>query len=254
MSVNFAEYGTPTGAPIVLLHGIGGNGRLWAPTVAALAHRRVLAWDMPGYGASAPLPEMTFPALAEALAGMLDRAGVTKADILGHSIGGMVAQEFNARFPERVASLILLATSAAFGSRDPSFAEDFVRTRLAPLDAGEGMAGVARGVAKVAFGEAPDPAAEPDCIAAMLEVPEASYRQTIACLTTFDRRDALASIAVPTLLVAGEHDRMSPPKGVARMAEKIAGSRFEVIAKAGHFAHLEQPAAFNAVLTGFLEA
>lgn len=254
MSPAFIESGAPDGAPIVLLHGIGGNSSLWAPTLRVLAKFRVLAWDMPGYGRSAPLPEMTFPALAEALVAMLDAAGVARATLLGHSIGGMVAQEAAALFPDRIEKLVLYATSAAFGSRDPSFAEDFVRTRLAPLDAGLGMQGVADGVAKVAFGEAPDPAAEPACRAAMAAVEEASYRATIACLTSFDRREALARIAVPTLLIAGEHDRMSPPKGVARMGEKIPGARVVTIPRAGHFAHLEQPAAFNAALTDFLES
>jgi 3-oxoadipate enol-lactonase len=239
-------------SPVILLHGIGGPA--WGPTLPALAGREVLDWPLPGYGGSPALPAMTFPALAAALRDALDAAGIDRADLVGHSIGGMLAQEFAASFPDRVARLVLYATSSAFGARDPAFAETFVRQRLAPLEAGKGMAAVARGVAEVAFGRDADPGAAAAATAAMTAVPEATYRQTIQCLTTFDRRASLGAIAVPTLLIAGELDQMAPLKGVTRMAEAIPGARLTVIPGAGHMAHLEQPARFNAALLDFLES
>ncbi|MEN8196522.1 MAG: alpha/beta fold hydrolase, partial [Pseudomonadota bacterium] len=99
------------GPAVIFLHGIGGDGTSWLPELEALSnHCRAIAWDMPGYGGSPALPKMTFPTLAEALKSLLGKLGVERAHLVGHSIGGMVALEFAARFPERVASMVLYAT------------------------------------------------------------------------------------------------------------------------------------------------
>ncbi|WP_426954937.1 alpha/beta fold hydrolase [Muricoccus radiodurans] len=241
------------GSPVLLLHGIGGNGGLWGPVLPGLSGRQVLAWDMPGYGQSAPLPQVTFPALAKALLALMDARGLEQADLLGHSIGGMIAIEFAATHPERVRRLALVATSAAFGSRDPAFAESFVRARIGPLDEGRRLADLAPGLAAGMLGTDPDPAALPAATAAMAAVPEASYRATVACLTTFDRRDALADLRMPVLLVAGGEDRIAPPRGMARMQSALPDARLAVIEGAGHLPHLERPDAFNAALRPFLD-
>ncbi len=240
---------------VVLLHGIGGGGAaLWSPVLRALEGFRALAWDMPGYGASAPLPALSFPALAQALARMLDRAGIERADLVGHSIGGMIAQEFVATWPDRVRSLVLYASPPAFGSRDPAFRERFLAARLGPLDAGLGMAAVAEGLVGSLMGGNADPGAAPAAIAAMSAVPEASYRAVLDCLTTFDRRADLGRIACPTLVLAGEEDRTAPFPGLHAMAQAIPGAELAVVARAGHLAHLEQPNGFNPVLRRFLES
>src|SRR5262249_11910559 len=83
-----------TGAPVVFLHGVGGGADCWAPQLDHVGARyRAIAWDMPGYGGSAPLPETTFCALANALARLLDTLDVAAAHLVGHSMGGMVALE-----------------------------------------------------------------------------------------------------------------------------------------------------------------
>ena len=237
---------------VALVHGIG--GAMWGPTMPALEGRDVRAWPLPGYAGSAMLPETTFPALAEALRDALDTRGAGRAVVLGHSIGGMVAQEFALAFPERVAGLVLYATTPAFGGRDPGFAQAFLAERLAPLDRGESMAVMAPRAVASMLGAEPDPGALPTAVAAMAEVPEAAYRATMACLTTFDRRAGLAKIAVPTLLVAGEVDPLAPARTMERMAEAIRGARLVVVPGAGHLVHLERPAAFNAEVRGFVEA
>lgn len=237
---------------VVLLHGIGGAA--WGPTLPALAPASVLDWPLPGYAGTPMLAETSFVAWARALCDALDAAGIPRADILGHSIGGMLAQEFALTFPERVRSLVLYATTPAFGGRDPSFAEQFLKERLAPLDQGRDMAGLAREMLPAMLGpEAPSGAAEA-AIAAMAAVPEAAYRATVRCLTTFNRRDDIARIAQPTLLVAGERDPLAPPRTMERMAQAIRGSRLVVLPGAGHLAHLEYPAAFNAAVADFLRS
>jgi pimeloyl-ACP methyl ester carboxylesterase len=243
----FLEWGA--GRPVVCLHGIGGAAHLWAATAAGLPGRRVLAWNQPGYGGTALLDPLSFPALADALAEQLQPAQV---DLIGHSMGGMIAREFALRYPGRVRRLVLYATTPAFGGRDPSFAQAFMAARLGPLDSGKTMAECAASMAGGMSGPVAHPAAEPAIIAAMAEVPEASYRATLACLATFDRREAIAGITAPTLCLAGELDKAAPARTVQRMAETIPGARYAVVAGAGHMLHLEQPAKFQASISQFL--
>ncbi len=242
------------GAPVVFLHGIGGDAASWLPELEALsAHCRAVAWDMPGYGGSPALPETSFPALAAALAALIDALGAERAHLVGHSIGGMVALECAATFPDRVASLVLYATSPAFGRPDGDWQQEFLAARLAPLDAGRRMAELAPSIVASLVGDDPEPEGVGRALAAMARVPEAAYRAAMQCLVSFDRRDALARLAVPVLVLAGERDDNAPAAMMERMAGRIPGARFEVIAGAGHLAHFERPAAFRAAVTAFLD-
>jgi pimeloyl-ACP methyl ester carboxylesterase len=238
---------------VLLLHGIGGGAAIWGAsgsgTVAALeaAGYDARAMDLPGYGGA---PGTTgIAGFAEAV---LRAAGDAPAVLVGHSMGGMVAQEVAAVAPERVAGLVLLCTSAAFGPPGGSWQAQFVAERLAPLEAGIGMAGMAERLVPGLV--APQAGIEPRRIAAevMSRVPEATYRQALVAIAAFDRREALARIAVPTLVVAAEHDRTAPPEVMRRMADRIPGAAYACLADAGHIANVEQPQAFHAVLLDFL--
>ena len=243
----FLEWGQ--GPPVVMLHGIGGAAKLWAATAGGLPGRQVLAWNQPGYGGNALLDPLTFGALADALAAQLQPQVV---DLVGHSMGGMIAMEFALRHPTRVRRLVLYATTPAFGGRDPAFARDFMAARLAPLDAGRTMAECAAALAGGMCGPGADPDAEPAAIAAMAQVPEASYGATLGCLATFDRRADIAGIAAPTLCLAGSEDRAAPARTMQRLAEVIPGAHCIVIEGGGHLLHLERPGAFQRALRDFL--
>jgi 3-oxoadipate enol-lactonase len=86
----------------------------------------------------------------------------------------------------------------------------------------------------------------------MTQVPEATYRAALQAIAGFDRRDALASIGMPTLILAGEDDTTAPPEMMRRMAARVSGSEYRCLAQAGHIANVEQPAAFNGAVIGFL--
>lgn len=253
--VTYLRRGPVGGRTVVLLHGIGGGAGSFAPQLDGLSDAfEVVAWNMPGYGGSRLDGEMTFAGLADALAGLLDELCADRADLVGHSIGGMVAQEFVASHPGRVRSLVLSGTTSAFGSKDGSFQEKFVNDRLAPLDAGKTMADLAAVAAPNLVGPGTDPGAVPAIRAAMGAVPADTYRAAIRCLATFDRREELPSIAVPTLLIAGEVDQNAPARTMESMSRKIAGARYACLPATGHLAPLEQPAAFNALVREFLES
>jgi 3-oxoadipate enol-lactonase len=238
---------------VVFLHGVGGDRESWAPQLKAFSPRfRAVAWDGPGYGASAPLEPMNFPGLAASLKALLDDLGVERAHIVGQSFGGMIAQEFAATYPERVRSLVLTGTSPAFGRADGDFQKRFVADRLAPLDAGKTMAELAEGIIGGLVGDKPDPAGLEAAVGSMSRVSPATYRASMLCIVSFDRREALGRIAVPTLVLAGARDTNAPAPMMEKMASKIPGARYVCLAGAGHLANLEQPAAFNEIVLKFL--
>lgn len=235
------------GEPLILLHGMGYSARYWLPQIKAFAKDyRVIAWNMPE-----PAP-LTFAALSQSLAALMDSLHITRAHILGHSMGGMVALDFAATYPARVKSLILFGASAAFPPPDSDFARAFVAARLAPLEAGGGMAAVAAEMARDHFGPRADPQGVKISADILAACPPESYRRQLACLTRFDRREALAALAVPTLVIAAENDINAPAKGVEKMSAKIPGATYVCLQGVGHLANLEQPDAFNRVVLDFL--
>lgn len=241
------------GAPVLLLHGIGAGAEMFAPQLTGLAASHdVIGWNLPGYGGTGLAGPMSFETLSAALLALFDELGLAQAVIVGHSIGGMVAQDFAVRHPQRVRALVLSATTSAFGSRDGSFQKKFVADRLAPLDAGRTMAELAAEFVPGLVGSAADPDAVPAAIAAMSRVPDDTFRAAIRCLATFDGRADLLRICVPTLLIAGEEDRNAPAPTMCKMAERIAGARLVVLPGIGHLAPLECPDVFTDHLRGFL--
>lgn len=241
-----------SGPAVLLLHGIGGRASLWQPTLEALGtEHRVIAMDMPGYdGTGAALED--FPAVADAAVALLEARGIGTADIVGHSLGGMVALEMALRHPARVRRLVIVASSPAFGSRDPAFREAFLAARQKPLDEGLGMAGVAAALVPTMAGPAADPAAIPAATAAMASVDEQAYRTTLGMMTGFDRRSDLGQVTQKSLLIAGEADATAPPRGMQRMADAMADAKLLVIPGVGHLLPLEASDAFHAALREFL--
>lgn len=248
---------------LVLLHGIGGNQQVWPAQFETFvtAGYRVVAWDMPGYGESAMPAEPTMASLADSLRALLDALGPSRSSrfvLVGHSMGGMVAQELMARgepFTHDIAALVLCGTSPAFGKPDGDFQREFVRQRTAPLDAGKTLREMAEAIVPGMLGE-PDAAtrasAQALAVDAMGALTPEAYRAALQALVGFEQRAALARLAVPVLLIAGEHDTNAPPRVMARMAESIAQARYVCLPGAGHLMNLTHPAAFDAEVRAFL--
>lgn len=240
------------GVPILCMHGIGGDTGSFGPQLEGLSDAyRVIAWNMPGYGGSDRLEAPTFPGLAARLIEFLDALGIGRAHLCGQSIGGMVAMETASLFPDRVASLVLIGTTSAFGGRDDSFKDAFIAARLGQLDAGKTLPELAESFVHEITGPIASAAALEAARASMAAVPEATYRDIIRCLTTFNRRDDIANFTMPVCLIAGEHDRNAPAKTMAKMAEKIPGAEYHEIKGAGHLINLEAGEETNAILRAF---
>lgn len=242
------------GPTVLMLHGIGGGHLAFAPQVETLASvgYRAVAWDMPGYGHSAPIEPYTFKGLAQSCVALIESLQCGAVVLLGHSMGGMVAQEVVARRPELVSRLVLCGTSPSFGKPDGDWQREFVAQRTAPLDAGKSMSELAEVLVPQMVGPGSLPEGVRLATHCMGLVPAATYRRALECLVTFDRRAALANIHVPTLLIAGEHDRNAPPAGMKKMAAAIAGSTFLELPGVGHLQNLEAPEEFDALVLNFL--
>ncbi|HYZ64450.1 MAG TPA: alpha/beta hydrolase [Acetobacteraceae bacterium] len=251
--ISYLEAGDPGAVPILFLHGIGGAARVFTAQLDHFGRAyRAIAWDMPGYGKSAPLPLVTMEALAAALAGFIQALGLDRPILVGHSIGGMVAQRLLAEAPHVARAVVLAQTSAAFGSKDPGWAEAFIEARLGPLDAGQSMADLAPETIRRLVGPGADPAGVALAASCMAEVPDSTYRDMVLAMPGFDLRDALGRIDVPTLVLAGSVDPNAPPTGMERMAAQIPEARCVVLEGVGHLAHVEQPEEFNAAVDQFL--
>lgn len=243
------------GPTVLMLHGIGGGHLSFAPQVESFAScgYRAVAWDMPGYGRSAPIEPYTFKGLAERCITLIESLRCEHVVLVGHSMGGMVAQEVVARRPGLVSRLVLCGTSAAFGKPDGDWQREFIAQRTAPLDAGLTMGQLAERLVPQMVG----PGALPEGVRlaqhCMSTVNPSTYRRALEALLTFDRRATLAHIHVPTLLIAGEHDRTAPPAVMKKMAGAIAGSTYFEMPGIGHLQNLEAPDEFDAAILNFLE-
>src|SRR4029079_9667449 len=136
----FEAAGAAGRTPLVFLHGIGGAARAWRDQLATFGNSyRALAWDMPGYGGSVPLSSVSIATLADALQEFLQQIGAARPVLVGHSIGGMIVQEWLIRHPRDAGAIVLAQTSPAFGKADGDWQKQFIDARLGPLDRGETM-------------------------------------------------------------------------------------------------------------------
>jgi 3-oxoadipate enol-lactonase len=253
--IAYEAAGDPKNPTLVFLHGIGGAARAWRGQLTAFGDRfRTIAWDMPGYGGSAPLATVSIAALADALQDWLRDIGATKPILVGHSIGGMIVQQLLVQRADIAGAVVLAQTSPAFGKADGDWQKAFISARLGPLDRGESLRSLAPSLVKELVGEDPDLGGMElarDCMAA---VPESTYRATMLALMGFDLRQALKSIRVPALVLSGSNDNNAPAPMMAKMASYIPQASYVELEGAGHLANLERPSAFNAALEQFLRA
>jgi 3-oxoadipate enol-lactonase len=252
---SYEAAGNHASQPLMFLHGIGGAARAWRGQLDAFGDRYLaIAWDMPGYGGSAPLPAVSISALADALRNFILQVGATKPILVGHSIGGMIVQQLLSKNPDIADAIVLAQTSPAFGKPDGDWQKAFIDARLGPLDRGETLASLAPSLVRELVGDNPDIKGIELARDCMASVPETTYRVTMLALIGFDLRHALKNIAVPTLVLSGSKDNNAPAPMMAKMASYVPSARYVEIEGAGHLVNLERAEAFNAALDQFLKA
>ena len=240
---------------LLFLHGVGGGHAAWnrqVPYFAALGYR-AHAWDQPGYGGTALVDPYDLEQVCGALQRLIESLGGEPVVLVGHSMGGFVAQEAYARFPQLIRALVLGFTSPSFGGGSSEFVDKFIAARIGPLDDGRSMAEVAARLMPTMRGSKSQPEGVAHAERVMAAIPPATYRKAVQLLTTFDRRAQLPAITLPVLLVAGSEDRVAPANVMQRMAQKIQGADFVLLEGCGHLGPMDQPEPFNEALRGFLE-
>ncbi len=232
------------------MHGVGATSRSWTEQIESLSNSyRCLALDYRGYGGSdVPDPGMiSREAYARDVAAVMDAAGIDGAVLCGNSLGGVVALEFYRSNPHRVRKLVLVDSFAYF----PGGAES-IPDRIKTLD-DLGLEEFAATRAPRLF--APD---APHALVAraqmdMLSIPLEIYKASTRVTWSGDYRDLLPRIEVKTLVVWGEYDAVAPRGLSDELARDIPGcENVAVVAGAGHLPQMENPTAFDALLSDFL--
>ena len=243
---------------VLLLHGVGGGHAAFSASLPVLAQAgyHAVAWDAPGYGGSAGAmggdAALSMALMAEALLRLVRHVGARRTVVVGHSMGGMIAQEACFQQPAAIDGLVLFATSAAFGKPGGDWQREFLKSRFAALDAGLGMAGLAPVLVGGMLALGANPHTRAAAVNLMSTVPEASYRAALAAIVSFNRLENLPHINLPVLCLACDEDKTAPPAVMEKMAAKIPRGSYQCLAGAGHLGNMEQPAAFNAALVNFL--
>jgi pimeloyl-ACP methyl ester carboxylesterase len=245
------------GDAVVCVHGLGGSSNTWTPLMGALAGHRVVRLDMPGSARSAAVSgPLSIERLADAVLSVCTRLGITKAHLLGHSMGTIVCQHVAAAQTRLVHSLVLFGPLIAPG--DPARAA--MRTRAGK--AREGTAGMQE-IAQTLMNAAISADTRQRVPAAAAFVRESLMRQdpdgyARSCEALADAKAAeVARIEAPTLLVTGDEDAVAPPQAVRAMAERLSnakGVRVVVLNRCGHWTPIERPEDCTRELRGFLAA
>ncbi len=244
--IDCSEPWRPGRPPVVLLHGLGADRRVWLYQIPALCPQLpVIAVDLRGHGrSSAPDGEWTIADMALDVIRLLRHLGAEKAHLVGLSMGGMVAQQMALDYPYATASLVL-ADSAAHVPE--SAAQDSLRFIEA-----NAMKDIAAKRITTAFSDAVDPAMLRHLIEQVAINEKANYLRAARAVFGFDVRARLAEIAAPTLVILGEADRTFAPELITELAGGIAAARLQRIAGAGHISNMEKPQEFNRAVREFL--
>ena len=244
-----------SGTPLMLVHGWPLDHTMWSGQLGGLGvYARVIAPDLRGFGGSTRRAPYTVDQYADDIAALLDALGLAQVVVCGLSMGGYVAFSLLRRHRDRVRALVLADTRA---TADTDEAREGRRKQITLIEQ-EGMTALADRQLQPMIGRTTlerQPELAESVRRMMAAVPaEGAIGALRAMADRPDSTPLLASIGVPTLVVGGAEDGITPPNVLHDMAAQISGSRVEIVEQAGHLCPLERPAAFNHVMSEFLGA
>lgn len=257
MKLYYESHGA--GEPLVLIPGFAAGAWTWFEQTEELAKTfHVLTFDPRGVSRSAIDENLTetisLPAIAADIADLLDFLEIEKANVLGVSFGGFVAQEFALSFPERLNKLILACTSfggknhvapdvevlAAFVAADDLNKQERVRRFMIPAFTPEFAATHGEIIEKVCR------------LRAENVVPEKVYTQQLTCAVTFDAEQRVSQIQAETLVLTGDRDIVVPPQNSENLAKVIPKATLKIIENGSHMFFIENAAEFNKIVSQFV--
>ncbi len=263
-AVNYVELGA--GPPILFIHGLGGCWQNWLENLLEFApDHRVVAVDLPGFGASAmPKEKISISGYGVFVDRFMEQIGMEAATLVGNSMGGFIGAECAIKFPHRVERLVLVAAAGisveSFPRHEPLLKAMYVGESVVQwatalvVGRSHELAGRPRGRQAIMWFVTPRAAQ----LAPELVIEQAKgagkpgFFQALDALTGYPIRDRLDDIKAPTLLVWGEKDLLVPVKDAHIFHELVRDSRLKIYEATGHAPMLERPERFNADLHAFL--
>jgi pimeloyl-ACP methyl ester carboxylesterase len=232
-------HGSP---PLIAVHGAGGTCRHWGHQLTGLDDlTRLIALDLPGHGRSTGPPLRSIADGAQCVLALLDGLGCEHALLLGHSLGGAICQWLALHAPTRVSGLALIGTAGRLPIRhailDGIHADWPATTAL---------------ITNLAYAPDTDPHILANATAELRKTSPAALDADYRSCAAFDDTLDVSRIAVPTLVLMGQHDQLTPLSDGADLAQRLPQARLVVVPDAGHMPMIEQPAAVNAALRTFL--
>ena len=240
----FRSYGrhvAPERPPLVLVHGAGGNHLVWPPQVRHLEETAVYALDLPGHGASPPPACASISAYSEVIRDFVDALELPWFVLAGHSMGGAIALDFALAYGHRLAGIAVVSAGARM-KVSPTFLNGVVDNFL----------DVTAKIVDYSYHTSINAEEKERYLHLLRENDSAVLQRDFAVVEAFDVRDRVAAIAVPTLIVCGKYDRMTPPALSQSLHDCISGSQFCLVEGAGHNVQIEQPAAVATHLNQFV--
>ena len=254
LTVNYELAGRTDGRPVVFIHGFPFSQAMWQPQVEALpSDLQIITYDVRGHGESdIGDGQYLIEFFVDDFFGLLDHLKIRRAVVCGLSMGGYIALRAIERNPERFAGLVLADT------RSEADTNDGKSRRAASIKTVQtsGVKVFADGFLKAVFA-ADSFESKPESIEFIREIiektsPVAIIGNLIALAARTDTTASLSSIKVPTLILVGEHDTLTPPAAAQAMKEKISKSELVTLRNAAHMSNLENHEAFNQALKKFL--
>lgn len=254
----YADIGKEESLPIVLIHGFPFSSEMWVGQTQVLQdgkkNLRIITYDLRGHGRSGVGDgQYTIELFVDDLIALLDHLKITKTILCGFSMGGYIALRAIERNPDRFNALVLCDTMSAADSNEAKIR----RANSIKLVKKEGVERFAEGFLKAVFSPKTFDTKH-DVIDEIRRIilsnsPLGICGALLAMAGRTDTTEALAKIGIPTLILTGEHDAVTPPTAAKSMHERIPNSKLHLIDSAGHMSNLENPNMFNEHLTKFLD-
>ncbi|MEN8241898.1 MAG: alpha/beta hydrolase [Chloroflexota bacterium] len=230
-------------AAVVLIHGAAGTHLHWPHQLRRLNNHRVLAPDLPGHGKSEGLGEQSIEKYADVIVKWLEKIGVTEAILVGHSMGGAIAQTISAAHPQLVTRLVLVSTGTVLPV-NPDLIEKLSIPAAAP--------GVYDQIVKWAYHPSTDPKLVQQARKQMDAIRHTvTYGDFVAC-DAFKFVNQLAKIKAPTLVICGDADKMTPAHFSKQLQENLPEAQLALVPDAGHMLNIEQPEKLAQLISEFI--
>lgn len=250
--ISYKEIGN--GPPVVFLHGIGGNSDNWIDQQNAISDKfTTIAWDARGYGDSEDYDgALNFEDFSHDLIRLLNEKNIEKAHLVGLSMGARICMDFFPKFKDRVATLVLCDCFFDYKVLSKEKQKEFIELRQKPLKTGKKLSDIAPVLIDSLVGPNCSDEAKTKIEHSFLKIHIKSYLKTISETITYDASSNLLKFDVPTQLIYGEYDKLTPVR-IGYMAQhKIKNSLLDIVRNAGHISNIEQPYSFNKILREFL--